>query len=191
MIIASCELNDQTGHEAGRALLAQLYREAVGEDLPPICIAERGKPYFENSPWHFSISHTKKHAFCALSRNPVGIDAEEMDRNAHLALADKILSPGEKAQYDAAADKRLALLTFWVLKEASAKYSIPSATSSGLPLRPRGHSSANSVNVSSDSFSNMSVRMTPGDTQLTRIPEGANSWASALVSAITAPFVAE
>ena len=121
MIIASCELNGQTGHEAGRALLTRLYREAVGEDLPPICIAERGKPYFENSPWHFSISHTKKHAFCALSRNPIGIDAEELDRNAHLALADKILSPGEKQQFDAAADKRLALLTFWVLKEAAAK----------------------------------------------------------------------
>jgi phosphopantetheinyl transferase len=38
-----------------------------------------------------------------------------------LRLADKILSPSEKTQYDAAQDKRLALLTFWVLKEAAAK----------------------------------------------------------------------
>ena len=37
------------------------------------------------------------------------------------SLADKILSPAERAEYDAAADKRRALLTFWVLKEAAAK----------------------------------------------------------------------
>ena len=33
-----------------------------------------------------------------------------------------ILSPAEKARFEAAPDKRLALLTFWVLKEAAAKY---------------------------------------------------------------------
>ena len=123
MIIASCELKDQTGHDAGRALLADLYRETTGENLPPICVSERGKPYFASGGWHFSISHTKKHAFCALSRKNVGIDAEELDRNINLALADRILSPGEQRQFDAAADKRLALLTFWVLKEAAAKRS--------------------------------------------------------------------
>lgn len=123
MKMASCELNGRTGHEAGRALLAQLYREQTGQALPPIRVSQRGKPYFENSPWHFSISHTKRHAFCALSLQPVGIDAEEMDRPIHLALAEKILSPNEKARFDAAEDKRRALLTFWVLKEAAAKCS--------------------------------------------------------------------
>lgn len=38
-----------------------------------------------------------------------------------LRLAEKVLSPSEKAQFDAAADQRRALLTFWVLKEASVK----------------------------------------------------------------------
>ena len=112
-----------TGHEAGRLLLARLYREETGDDLPPIAVTERGKPYFETSSLHFSISHTKKHAFCVLSDRNVGIDAEEKDRNIDLRLAEKILSPMEKAQFDAAEDKRLALLTFWVLKEAAAKCS--------------------------------------------------------------------
>ena len=123
MRIASCELNGLTGHEAGRLLLAQLYREETGEDLPPILVTERGKPYFETSRLHFSISHTKKHAFCVLSDRNVGIDAEETDRNIDLRLAEKILSPMEKQQFDAAEDKRLALLRFWVLKEAAAKCS--------------------------------------------------------------------
>ena len=123
MRIASCELCGRSGHDAGRALLRQLYREETGEELPAIVTAERGKPFFADGPWHFSISHTPRHAFCALSDSPVGIDAEELDRKINPALAEKILSPGEKMQYDVAEDKRRALLTFWVLKEAAAKLS--------------------------------------------------------------------
>lgn len=123
MKIASCELGNQTGHEAGRQLLARLYREETGEDLPEILTTDRGKPYFADNSWHFSISHTPRHAFCVLSRHNVAIDAEEADRNIHLKLAEKILSPAEKIQFDAAEDKRKALLKLWVLKEAAAKLS--------------------------------------------------------------------
>ena len=121
MKIASCELGCLSGHEAGRQLLAQLYREETGESLPEIRRTDRGKPYFPDSIWHFSISHTPRHAFCVLSRNNVAIDAEELNRKIKLRLAEKILSPGEKAQFDAAENKEKALLTFWVLKEAAAK----------------------------------------------------------------------
>ena len=121
--IAVQALHGANAHEAGRALLARLYQEETGDNLPDIAIADRGKPYFPHSRWHFSISHTKRHVFCALSDRPIGIDAEEIDRTIDLRLADKILSPEERAQYDAAPDKRLALLTFWVLKEAAAKCS--------------------------------------------------------------------
>ena len=123
MRFAFCELNGLTGHEAGRQLLRQLYREETGEDIPPILKTERGKPYFASSPYHFSISHTHRHAFCVLSRENIAIDAEELDRKIDLRLAEKVLSPSEKAQFDASEDKRRALLTFWVLKEAAAKLS--------------------------------------------------------------------
>ena len=121
MILESRLLEDKTGHEAGRALLAALYFRATGEALPEIAVTPDGKPYFSDSPWHFSISHTKRRVFCALSRNNVGIDAEELDRNINLKLADKVLSPRERVQFDDAEDKRKALLTFWVLKEAAVK----------------------------------------------------------------------
>ena len=123
MRIAHCELKGITGHDAGRQLLAGLYRQETGEDLPEIAVTEGGKPYFPDSFWHFSISHTPHHAFCVLSENNVAIDAEELDRKVNLKLADKILSQTEKAQFDAAENKVLALLTFWVLKEAEAKLS--------------------------------------------------------------------
>lgn len=123
MRLASCTLDGRTGHEAGRALLARLFWEETGLPLPSIVVEEWGKPYFADSEWHFSISHTNMHAFCVLARENVAIDAEELDRRMNPKLAEKILSPMEKAQFDAADDKNKALLTFWVLKEAAAKFS--------------------------------------------------------------------
>ena len=123
MILGHCPLEGRSGHEAGRELLRQLYTAQTGAPLPEILVTDRGKPFFRESPWHFSISHTKGHAFCVLSRENVGIDAEELDRRVNPALAKKILSTGEFAQYEAASDRNRALLNFWVLKEAAAKYS--------------------------------------------------------------------
>jgi 4'-phosphopantetheinyl transferase len=80
-----------------------------------------GKPYFADSGWHFSISHTKGHAFCVLADVPVGLDAEEADRKIRLSLAPKILSSHELRQFAESEDPRRSLLTFWVLKEAQAK----------------------------------------------------------------------
>ena len=119
--LAGCAIGPGQGHEAGRQLLTALYREVTGENLPPIAIGHRGKPDFAHSQWHFSITHTPKHVFCALARSPIGIDAEEAERRIDLRLARKILSPNEKRQFDAAGDQRLALLTFWVMKEAEGK----------------------------------------------------------------------
>ena len=114
-------LDGRSGHDVGRQLLRQLYREETGEEHPPILTTPRGKPYFEGSSLHFSISHTKNHAFCVLASSPVGLDAEEMDRNINLRLAEKILSDPERIRYEQAEDKRAVLLKLWVLKEAAAK----------------------------------------------------------------------
>lgn len=120
--IAGAEILGSNGHETAYRLLETLFREETGRNLPEIARTDRGKPYFPEEKLHFSLTHTKKHAFCVLSDRPVGIDAEELDRKIKPALAEKILSAGELAQYMAAPDKNRALLTFWVLKEAAAKY---------------------------------------------------------------------
>ena len=109
------------GHEAGRALLEKLYLQQVGQAMPAIVKDPGGKPRFAEGALHFSISHTKGHVFCVLADKPVGVDAEEMDRQIDLRLAEKILSESEKRRFDGTADKRDALLRFWVLKEAAAK----------------------------------------------------------------------
>ena len=122
MLLGHERCDVRQGHGAGRALLEKLYREYTGRQMPPVLITERGKPYFQDNDVYFSISHTKTGVFCVLSDGPIGLDAEPIDRKIDLRLAEKILSPTEQAQFAAAPDKRLALLTFWVLKEAQAKY---------------------------------------------------------------------
>lgn len=132
MLCLACRtIENCTGHEAGRLLLSELYRQHTGAQMPAILMAPQGKPYWENSSLHFSISHSKAHVFCALSDRPIGIDAEELNRDVNLKLADRILSPFELEQYQQAEDKRLALLKFWVLKEAQAKL-----TGEGIKFHP-------------------------------------------------------
>ena len=112
-------LDGRDGHGVGRALLAQLYRHATGEELPPIATTPRGKPYFPDGKWHFSISHTKHFAFCALSRNNIGLDAEEKGRKVSPALMDTYTSDAEKGRLGS--DPQDAFLRLWVLKEAQSK----------------------------------------------------------------------
>ena len=76
------------GHEAGRALLAEAYRAHRGAEPPEVVLEERGKPRFAEDPLQFSVTHTRNHAFCAISDRPIGIDAEELDRKIDLRLAD-------------------------------------------------------------------------------------------------------
>lgn len=123
MIAASCCLDGHSGHRAGRLLLERLYRQATGDPLPKIQLTDRGKPYFENSPWYFSITHTDRHAFCVLSHAPVGIDAEELDRPVRFSLIKRVLSPAEVQRFARARNPQEAFLCLWVLKEADAKRS--------------------------------------------------------------------
>ena len=121
------KLNGRDPHEAGLSLLERMY----GAPLPEIKRTPLGKPYFPREDVHFSISHTKNYVFCAIGEHPIGIDAEELDRDVRLSLAEKFLSPGELKQFQNAPDKKRALLTFWVLKEAAGK-----CTGEGLQLWP-------------------------------------------------------
>ena len=123
MHLAWEQLNGRSGHEAGRVLLEKLYREHYGPEMPPIAVTDRGKPYFLTGTPHFSISHSQNHVFCCISDVPVGIDAEETDRQINLRLAEKILSPTEQARFGLQPDKTAALLRLWVLKEAASKLS--------------------------------------------------------------------
>lgn len=124
MLYAGCRLSPgESGHAGAWALAEKLWRENFSSPMPEVIRTERGKPLFADGSVHISVSHTPRHAFCVLSHRNVAIDAEELDRPIKTTLAEKILSPGELAQFRTASDPRRALLTFWVLKEAAAKLS--------------------------------------------------------------------
>ena len=116
-------LEGESGHDAAWELLRQLYLGRTGSSMPATAVTQRGKPYFMSGSLCFSISHTKKHAFCAVGPKNLGIDAEETDRHIKLSLAEKILSSEELSRFREAAEPRTALLRLWVLKEAAAKRS--------------------------------------------------------------------
>ena len=112
-------LEGRNGHQVGRELLTRLYQQATGQDLPEIAVTFRGKPYFPEGNWHFSISHTKNYAVCALSRKNIGLDAEEKGRKVTPAMIEKFTSVSEKGRLGS--DPQDAFLRLWVLKEAQSK----------------------------------------------------------------------
>ena len=111
--------NGRDGHALGRKLLAKLYARVTGKALPLIAVTSRGKPYFPEENWHFSISHTDHFVFCALSESNIGLDAEEKGRKVTPAMLEKFTSDGEKSRLGA--DPQDAFLRLWVLKEAQSK----------------------------------------------------------------------
>lgn len=118
MVLGWQRLTEANGHEAGLALLAQLFRQETGRDLPTIERTPQGKPFFSEESMHFSISHTKHHIFCCLSRENIGLDAEEIGRAIDPLLKDRFCSPSEQARAKTHDD----LLRLWVLKESYAKF---------------------------------------------------------------------
>ncbi len=83
----------QNQHDTAWALLADLLQGEYGVSLShlPLAIGERGKPYFTDSFVHFSLSHTKEIAVCAIGDAPVGVDAEPQGRHISAALRARFL----------------------------------------------------------------------------------------------------
>lgn len=90
--------------------------------LPEIARTTLGAPYFPSHPqYHFSISHSRHHALCALSRGPVGCDVEEL-RPRLPGLPRRCLSPAELARWEAGGGSWEGFYPLWTEKEAAAKY---------------------------------------------------------------------
>ena len=111
-------ITDGSGHDTALSLL----EKSCGSPLPPIKKTPQGKPYFVDSPLHFSISHTDFHAFCCVHEKNVGIDAEEIGRKVDPRLLQRYCSESEQLACRSAADPEDALLRLWVLKESYAKF---------------------------------------------------------------------
>ena len=80
-----------------------------------ICYQASGKPFFNNSSLHISISHSKNFVALAVSTHPIGIDIEECHERI-LKIRDRFLNAEEKKIFDL---KSLYDLTVaWCIKES-------------------------------------------------------------------------
>jgi phosphopantetheinyl transferase len=107
-------------HLAVRLLFSLMMPEANMNDL---VMADNGKPYLKGVPFHFSFSHCKGYAACAVSDHfPIGIDIEIIHPRI-AKVAHKFLNDAEKSLLinlsEEDALKQLAF--FWASKEAMYK----------------------------------------------------------------------
>jgi phosphopantetheine--protein transferase-like protein len=91
-------------------------------DLNQLVMADNGKPYLIGLPFHFSFSHCKGYAACAVDDKPIGIDIEIIHPRI-LKVAHKFLNDSEKAMIaNLEQEDQLNQLAFlWAAKEAMYK----------------------------------------------------------------------
>lgn len=107
-------------HLAVRLLLSLMMPEAKLKD---IVMADNGKPYLKGVPFHFSFSHCKGYAACAVSDHfPIGIDIEIIHPRI-AKVAHKFLNDAEKNMLSnlSEEDALKQLAFFWAAKEAMYK----------------------------------------------------------------------
>lgn len=89
-------------------------------DLSNLKYTEKGKPYLENVPFSFNISHSENTIMCAFSEKAVGVDVEKM-KEMQIENFKNFFSPSEIAQIQASSNPKHAFFSFWTLKEAILK----------------------------------------------------------------------
>ena len=79
---------------------------------------ENGKPILDGTPFFLSVSHTKDRLFIALSRDNVGLDAEDIQRVVDYSPIVKKFKPEERGEIRCTE----AFLRHWTAKEAAVKW---------------------------------------------------------------------
>jgi len=90
-----------------------------------IKVGQYGKPYLDEYPFHFNLSHSKNKFVIAVSNcSEVGVDIEEARKRTNLAgLVDKCFSQQEQLFWHSLSEQQKipVFYCFWVRKEAFVK----------------------------------------------------------------------
>jgi len=95
------------------ALLSFALEQAYSLCPDELVYTDRGKPYLPGYPIHFSLSHSKSHALCALADVPLGCDVE-LHRSVPTNIQRRVLGAGESPE---------DFFAYWTLKESLFKLS--------------------------------------------------------------------
>ena len=88
-----------------------------------VCENEYGKPQFQNSPWHFNLSHSGKRVLCVMGSRPLGCDVQRMGKWDG-EIAKRFFHPKENRLIDACQNeeqKQRIFYRLWTLKESFMK----------------------------------------------------------------------
>ena len=110
-------------HEAGETLARNMLAAECGAAPEEIVIKKEvlGKPYAENLPIHFNISHSGSYAVCVTHASPVGVDIQAVGKVRSLVLR-RSFSAEEREYVLASPDAQAERFTrLWCMKEAWTK----------------------------------------------------------------------
>ncbi len=94
---------------------------ALGEE-PRYDYGKNGKPYFTDRDMCFNLSHSGSYVACALSKDPVGVDIQQV-RAYKDKTARRIFTEAEYEQLQKSENKEKAFCLIWAEKEAYVKRS--------------------------------------------------------------------
>lgn len=118
---AKVQIKKQQGIGAELLLYKALEKAVPGMALPPeISVNEYGKPYLEKSDVFFSLSHSGKLAFCAVSGHELGADVQQAG-SYDSRLAKRFFTAGEIKYIESCPDMDMAFARVWALKESYIK----------------------------------------------------------------------
>jgi len=85
---------------------------------------KNGKPYWEEVPLYFSLSHSGKYVLCAVSEQEIGADIQEMKQDGWRKTAERYFSKEELdalKNCDSEEEERKLFFRLWTRKEARGK----------------------------------------------------------------------
>ena len=99
------------------ARVKQILSRHFGMENATILRTKNGKPYVENGPF-FSVTHTEKRTYIAVSKENVGIDAEALSRAVEYQAILKRFPEAEREEITTPQE----FLTHWTVKESAVKF---------------------------------------------------------------------
>ena len=99
-------------------LIHALREEGIFKEMPEFSYNEHDKPFLKNYPeWYFNISHSKTAVCCALSREEIGVDIEEVGEYKE-SLAAYICNDKELESLHDSENKADDFYKLWTMKES-------------------------------------------------------------------------
>lgn len=112
-------------NDTGVMVLSSLEKYALAHGIEfdrsaaEIQTGEHGKPYIENCPMHFNLSHSGEMAVVCVGEGPVGIDLQTMEVTTYKAIAKKYFTGNEQAYVEKYGME--GFYRIWVHREAYGK----------------------------------------------------------------------